>query len=102
MPTRLLITGSAGMLGHDVVGAAATAGLETVALGHAELDITDLSEVRAAVSASAPDVVINCAAWTDVDAAEAAFEAALAINGQGAGVARGRSVDDLYLQRLRV
>lgn len=82
---RLLITGGGGMLGHDVVDAATAAGYDRVALSHAELDITDLSEVRAAVAAAAPNVVINCAGWTDVDGAEVAYDAAVAVNGEGAG-----------------
>jgi dTDP-4-dehydrorhamnose reductase len=59
--------------------------MEAVGLGHAELDITDQQAVSDAVSAAQPDVVVNCAAWTDVDGAETEFAAALAVNGTGAG-----------------
>ncbi len=82
---RLLITGGAGMLGQDVINAASAAGHECVALSHAELDITDADQVRHAVDAAAPDAVVNCAAWTDVDGAESAEEAATVVNGEGAG-----------------
>ncbi|HUE27648.1 MAG TPA: dTDP-4-dehydrorhamnose reductase [Solirubrobacteraceae bacterium] len=82
---RLLITGAAGMLGQDLLAAAATAGVEAVPLPRARLDIADPDATRAAVAGAAPDVVVNCAAWTDVDGAEAAFDAAFAINGEGAG-----------------
>jgi dTDP-4-dehydrorhamnose reductase len=82
---RILITGAAGMLGLDARSAAAAAGHGVVALARAELDITDADEVAFAVRAAAPDAVINCAAWTDVDGAEDAEEAALAVNGPGAG-----------------
>jgi dTDP-4-dehydrorhamnose reductase len=82
---RLLVTGAAGMLGRDVVAAAGDAGHEVVALARADLDITDQDAVRAAITAARPDAVINCAAWTDVDGAEAAEEAATQINGAGAG-----------------
>jgi dTDP-4-dehydrorhamnose reductase len=85
MPMRLLITGANGMLGQDVVHEARAAGYDCVALTHAELDITDQSQVRTAVAAAAPNVVINCAARTDVDGAETAYDAALAVNGDGAG-----------------
>jgi dTDP-4-dehydrorhamnose reductase len=86
---RLLITGAAGMLGQDLASAAGAAGLECVALAHAELDITDGGAVQAWVASAKPDVVVNCAAWTDVDGAEASFDAALAVNGEGsAHVAR--------------
>jgi dTDP-4-dehydrorhamnose reductase len=84
---RLLITGAAGMLGSDVQAAAAAAGHETVALTRADLDIADLQAVAGAVARARPDAVINCAAYTDVDGAEAPQEQPLAhaINGAGAG-----------------
>jgi dTDP-4-dehydrorhamnose reductase len=82
---RLLVTGAAGMLGRDVVAAAGDAGHEVAALARADLDITDADAVRAAVHAARPDAVINCAAWTDVDGAEADEDAATAVNGAGAG-----------------
>jgi dTDP-4-dehydrorhamnose reductase len=81
---RLLVTGAAGMLGTDVV-AAASAAHEVVAFTRAELDITDADAVRAAVRDTQPDAVINCAAYTNVDAAETDEDAATRINGDGAG-----------------
>lgn len=82
---RILITGSAGMLGHDVVAAAAAGGHETVARTRAQLDITDATAVEAAVSGARANVVVNCAAWTNVDDAQEAVDAAHAVNGAGAG-----------------
>jgi dTDP-4-dehydrorhamnose reductase len=82
---RLLITGAAGMLGQDVVSAAGAAGHNAVALSRGELDVTDFAAVERAFNQAAPEVVLNCAAWTDVDGAEAAQEQALAVNGRGAG-----------------
>jgi dTDP-4-dehydrorhamnose reductase len=82
---RLLVTGAAGMLGRDVVAAANDGGHEVVALARADLDITDAAAVRAAVLDTRPDAVVNCAAWTDVDGAEAEEAAATAVNGDGAG-----------------
>ena len=82
---RLLVTGAAGMLGRDVVAAANDAGHEVVALTRADLDIADAAAVRAAVVDARPDAVVNCAAWTDVDGAEAEEAAATAVNGDGAG-----------------
>jgi dTDP-4-dehydrorhamnose reductase len=81
---RLLVTGAAGMLGTDVVAAAAT-GHDVVALARADLDIADPHAVRAAVRDVNPDAVINCAAWTDVDGAEADEARATLVNGDGAG-----------------
>lgn len=73
------------MLGLDVQAAARSAGHQTVALSRAELDITDASAVDAVVAGARADVVINCAAYTNVDGAEANEATALAINGDGAG-----------------
>ncbi len=82
---KILVTGAAGMLGRDVMLAAGNAGHQVVGFGRAELDVTDADAVRAKLEGERPDVVINCAAWTDVDGAEAAEEAATAVNGEGAG-----------------
>jgi dTDP-4-dehydrorhamnose reductase len=81
---RILITGAAGMLGLDLQTAARTAAHETIALTRSELDITDAEAVRAAVRDALPDVVVGCAAWTDVDGAESRPEAAHAVNAVGA------------------
>lgn len=82
---KLLITGAAGMLGHDVMLAAGNAGHEVVGYGQAELDVTDPAALARKFDLERPDIVINCAAWTDVDGAETSEEAAFAINGKGAG-----------------
>jgi dTDP-4-dehydrorhamnose reductase len=67
---RLLITGASGMLGTDVRRAADRAGHQVIALSRAQLDIGDAGAVRAALATHAPEVVINCAAFTDVDRCE--------------------------------
>ena len=82
---KLLVTGAAGMLGRDVMLAAGNAGHDVVGFGRAELDVTDAAALEKKFDLERPDVVINCAAWTDVDGAEEAEEAALAVNGEGAG-----------------
>jgi dTDP-4-dehydrorhamnose reductase len=82
---KLLVTGAAGMLGRDVMLAAGNAGHEVIGFGHTELDISDEAAVGAKIEAERPDVVINCAAWTDVDGAEEAEEAATRVNSAGAG-----------------
>ena len=56
-----------------------------VGFGHAELDIAEQATVSAKFELERPDVVINCAAWTDVDGAEESEDAALAVNGKAAG-----------------
>jgi dTDP-4-dehydrorhamnose reductase len=82
---RLLVTGSAGMLGQAVAAAATRLGHDVIALPRAGLDITDADHVRRVIAAAEPRAVVNCAAWTDVDGAETAEAAATAVNGAGAG-----------------
>jgi dTDP-4-dehydrorhamnose reductase len=82
---KVLVTGGAGMLGRDLLLAAGNAGHDVVGFGHAELDITDPGALEKKFDLERPDVVINSAAWTDVDGAEEAEEAAFAVNGTGAG-----------------
>jgi dTDP-4-dehydrorhamnose reductase len=82
---RMLITGAGGMLGQDLASAAADAGWDVMPLTRAELDIADSQAVDTCIQDARPDVVINAAAWTDVDGAEEAQADALVINGAGAG-----------------
>ena len=76
---RLVVTGAAGMLGQDVMR---VAGGEAVGFTRAELDVTDPDAVRTAIEPD--DVVINCAAWTDVDGAEEHSDVAMRVNRDGA------------------
>ena len=82
---RVLVCGAGGMLGRDVVEAAERGGHEAIALGHSELDVTNADGVGAALEEAAPDAVVNCAAYTNVDGAEAEPDEALLVNGTGAG-----------------
>jgi len=82
---KILVTGAAGMLGRDVMLAAGNAGHEVIGYGHAELDIVDAGATSAKIEAERPGVVINCAAWTDVDGAEEHEDEATRVNGAGAG-----------------
>jgi dTDP-4-dehydrorhamnose reductase len=72
------------MLGSDVVRVAEQAGHEVVGLSHEELDITSFGAVERVVSSERPEVLINCAAWTDVDGAESNLADATKVNGDGA------------------
>lgn len=65
---KVLLTGAGGQLGRAVQ--AVFARHEVVALGHGALDVADLAAARAAVAAHRPALVLNAAAWTDVDGAE--------------------------------
>ena len=82
--SRWLVTGATGMLGRDMCLALQRHGEPVTALGHRELDITDAAAVAGRVRDHGPDVVVNCAAWTAVDAAEQQEARALAVNGAGA------------------
>ena len=77
---RVLVTGAGGQLGIDVVRVSEAAGDDVVAAHHHDLDVSDRDAVHGAVSALRPDVVINCAAWTAVDACEGDPERAMAHN----------------------
>ena len=85
---KVFVTGVGGQLGHDVMNELAARGIEGVGsdiapaysglqdgtpvttMPYAALDITDGEAVRKALSEIRPDVIVHCAAWTAVDAAE--------------------------------
>lgn len=77
---RLLVTGAAGMLGHRVVDDARARGWEAVGVDLPDGDLTDPDAAMALVEEHAPDVVIHCAAFTDVDGAEEREGVAQAVN----------------------
>jgi dTDP-4-dehydrorhamnose reductase len=82
--TRWLVTGAGGLLGSDVVDVLTAYGEPVVGYGHADLDVTDRSSVTSGFARSRPDVVVNCAAYTAVDAAESDADAAALVNVEGA------------------
>lgn len=76
---RVLITGAHGLLGAAI--ATAFSDCEAVrALDRRELDVTDARAIDAAVADVRPDVIVNCAAYNDVDGAESNAQHALAVN----------------------
>jgi len=75
---KVVVTGAGGQLGHDMV--AAFADHDVVGLTRADLDVTDEAAVVAAVRDHAPDLVVNAAAHTEVDAAESHPDAAWRAN----------------------
>jgi len=80
---RLLVTGAGGQLGSDLLRVLAGTGHEVTGLTRAECDVTDPAAVEKAVADVRPDMVLNAAAYTAVDAAETDEDAALLLNGEG-------------------
>ena len=81
---RVLVTGANGQLGSELVRLYnERSGDEVLSIDLPDLDITSTESVAHTVPGFKPDVVINCAAWTAVDAAEENEAAALLVNGEG-------------------
>lgn len=87
---KILVTGARGMLGRYLVGmlsnlpVAGNAGLEVTATDREQLDITHPQNTLRFVSGCKPDVIVNCAAFTNVDACETQVSDAFAVNTTGA------------------
>ncbi len=82
---RILVVGANGMLGGTLMSAGIAAGHDMVGRDVESIDITDVHGTHDVVAADAPDAVVNCAAFTDVDGAQEREAVALAVNGAGAG-----------------
>ncbi|MFN3335885.1 MAG: dTDP-4-dehydrorhamnose reductase [Thermomicrobium sp.] len=80
---RVLVTGGHGQLGRALLRTA-PAGMDVVALGSSECDVTDPATVRAIVAQIEPELIVHCAAWTDVDGCERQPERAWRVNALGA------------------
>ena len=80
---RVLVTGAGGMVGQAVSRECQAQGDEVLSYDRQALDIADAVRVIAAVTTQRPDVVINCAAWTDVDGCESDPTRAEAANAIG-------------------
>ena len=80
---KALVTGSAGMLAKDLIPCLLKMSHEVLAPPEDKLDITNLGVVRHAVDEFAPELIINCAAYTNVDEAEKQEHQALMVNGLG-------------------
>lgn len=79
--TRWLVTGAGGMVGTDLRDELLARDFEFHCLNRSELDITDSRAVAEAVQSAAPDVIVNCAAYTRVDEAESHEHIANSVNG---------------------
>ncbi len=81
---RLALIGAGGMLG-SMVARSAPAEWEVLSLQRPEFDLTDPDQVDRVLERLAPEVIINCAAFTQVDACETQEDLATRINGDGPG-----------------
>ena len=79
---KVLVTGAKGQLGSTFVRVLSSS-YEVVGTVRDELDLTDDISVRAVISEVRPDVILNCAAYNEVDSAESCPETALAVNAFG-------------------
>lgn len=80
---KVLITGAGGLVGRAVVKHSERAGESVRAFDHSSLDITNQADLGTVFARERPDVVINCAAWTDVDGCELDPEHAQKANAEG-------------------
>ena len=80
---RVAILGGRGMLGSDLTSACRRQGFDPMVLDLPEFDITNIRHVRQAVSSA--EVIVNCAAYTNVDGAEREAELAYRINAEAVG-----------------
>jgi dTDP-4-dehydrorhamnose reductase len=78
---RCLVLGGTGMLGQAVVGEARSRGHAALGLSHAQADVTCRESLLHWADFFRPDVVVNCAAFTKVDACETESETAFRVNG---------------------
>src|SRR5262249_11233098 len=78
----ILVLGAAGQLGQAMMRSWSS-GDRVIGRSRAELDISRERDVRAAVDATRPDVVVNCAAYTNVDRSQDEPLDALAVNAWG-------------------
>jgi len=87
---NIIVTGSKGMLGLDLVPRLEQLGFQVIGVDIEELDITRFDDVRQFFKIGQPGLVINCAAYTAVDQAESDKDLAFAVNRDGpANLAQG-------------
>jgi dTDP-4-dehydrorhamnose reductase len=82
---KVLVTGHRGILGRALMRELPRRGFDVVGVDVAEMDVTDVGRVRAVAGRVRPDVVINCAAFTQVDDCERNRDLCFDVNARGAG-----------------
>ncbi len=95
---KIIVTGSKGQLGTDVVAELCKNGIEAMGADLPELDITDSEAVEGFISGSGADAVIHCAAFTNVDIAETDKEICRRVNVDGTlNIARSCAKHDMKM-----
>ena len=86
---NILVTGANGQLGHEMQRVAKSSNhnyiFTDVADGYEKLDITNIEDIRNMVKNNNVDIIVNCAAYTNVDKAESDYDTADLINNTAAG-----------------
>lgn len=82
---RIVVTGRQGQVVSALLERGPAAGVDIVALGRPELDLSDVASICAAVSAARPNAIVSAAAYTAVDKAESEPDLAFAVNAEGPG-----------------
>ena len=96
-----LLLGADGQLGRSLQDVLTASGIEFVAAGRTVADITNMESVESCVKNTSPSVIVNMAAWTDVDGAESHREEAFLVNATGAkNVAKVAAVNALPLVHI--
>ncbi|WP_294644813.1 dTDP-4-dehydrorhamnose reductase [uncultured Aureimonas sp.] len=90
---RIVVTGRQGQVVSALLERGPAAGVDVVALGRPDLDLTDAASIRAAVSAARPNAIVSAAAYTAVDKAESEPDLAFAVNAEGAGALAAAAAD---------
>jgi dTDP-4-dehydrorhamnose reductase len=87
----ILLLGKDGQVGWQLQRSLAPHG-EMIACGRSECDLTDFDQLRSVIRRTRPSVIVNAAAYTAVDRAEAEPELAMRINGEAPGVVAGEAL----------
>lgn len=83
---RVLVTGTKGQLARALLERGPMHGIDVVAIGRPQLDLSSGDDLTDVVAAIRPDAIVNAAAYTAVDKAESEPDLAEAVNGRGAGI----------------
>ena len=83
MKMRILVVGADGQLARSLVAAACVGSVKVTAVGRPELDLLNKETIAPVIKGYSPDLIVNAAAYTEVDRAEADEEAAFAVNAEG-------------------